>query len=424
MKCGIRSPIVFLWVLFSLWAASVPPAGAGYDEGAAAFIRGDYEAAWQEWLALGQRGHQSAQYNLGVLYSIGLGVDQDDVEASKWFRRAAERGLPAAQMRLGTAYLEGKGVPEDPKEAYFWFTLAATHFSLGEQHEQAVAARERTGSGLTRAQITEVLEKAMSWKPLPQTIDESEKERLIAEPNGEKSLVFHGDSSDVASAGAAGQGESQSPAVDGEDGGIRAAAMAQEQPSGADVPRAQTDESGEKSAGPIAANAEVLDTQEESSGTGTVGQVAAASPASSGAAAGEQGATAAAGAQTDSPSLDGAGTGATALAAATEADDSTTQATAETATAAARETFAVHLSSVSSGDSPEDEWQRLQEHFPNLLDGTTLTVRTIEIPDKGTFDRVMAGTFDSYDEAQDLCAQFKASDQYCVVRRLNQDPGK
>ena len=202
LRPGVRPSIAALVAFLSLAIAALSPAGAGYDEGAAAFIRGDYEAAWQEWLALGERGHQSAQYNLGVLYSIGLGVDQDDVEASKWFRRAADRGLPAAQMRLGTAYVEGKGVPEDPKEAYFWFTLAATHFSLGEQHEQAVAARERTGAGLTRAQITEVLERAMGWKPLPQTMTESEKERLIAEPNGAKSLVFDGGASGGATTGA------------------------------------------------------------------------------------------------------------------------------------------------------------------------------------------------------------------------------
>jgi TPR repeat protein len=409
-------------VFFSLWLASVPPASAGYDEGAAAFIRGDYEAAWQEWLALGKRGHQSAQYNLGVLYSIGLGVEQDDVEASKWFRRAAERGLPAAQMRLGTAYLEGKGVPEDPKEAYFWYTLAATHFSLGEQHEQAVAARERTGADLTRAQITEVLEKAMGWKPLPQTMNESEKERLISEPNGEKSLVFGGDSSDGANAAAKIQDESQSQAAGAGDGTMRAAATVEEPPSDADVPRTQTAGSGDESAGPIAAKADEMGAPDGSDGAGMTVQTAAAPPAPPAAAVEDQDAGAAAGAQAESLSQDGSEAVATAMAAATEAADSTPQTTAESATAAPRETFAIHLSSVSDPNGTEAEWQRLREHFPELLDGTTLAVRTIEVADKGTFYRVMAGTFDSYDEAKRLCTQFAASDQYCVVRQL--DPSK
>jgi hypothetical protein len=143
MIAVVRLPGVAFSAIVALWLGFAAPVAAGYDEGAAAFIRGDYEEAWQEWLVLGERGHQSAQY---------------------------DRGLPAAQMRLGNAYMEGKGVTEDLKEAYFWFTLAATHFSLGEQHEQAVAARESTGAGLTRAQITAVLQRAMSWKPLPQAV--------------------------------------------------------------------------------------------------------------------------------------------------------------------------------------------------------------------------------------------------------------
>jgi len=404
--------------------ASASPAGAGYDEGAAAFIRGDYQAAWQEWLALGERGHQSAQYNLGVLYSIGLGVDQNDVEASKWFRRAADRGLPAAQMRLGTAYLEGKGVPEDPKEAYFWFTLAATHFSLGEQHEQAVAARERTGAGLTRAQITQVLERAMSWKPLPQSMTESEKERLIAEPNGAKSLVFDGGASSAASADATGQGASQTEAAAIENGAVRQAAMAQEQPSGSDVPRTQIGEPEENSAGSIAAGAEEMDTQERSSGAGTADQAAAVSPSLPDGASGEQEADKQAESLSPIESLSPAGAeaGATQLATVTAAGGSTTRATEENAAEATRETFAVHLSSVSSPDVTEAEWRNLRDHYPDLLDGTTLTVRTIEIAEKGTFYRVMAGTFDSSEEARELCAQFEPSGQYCVVRRLNEDP--
>ena len=79
-----RLPGIAISAIVALWIGFAAPAAASYDEGAAAFIRGDYEEAWREWRDLGERGHQSAQYNLGVLYSIGLGVDQDDAEASKW----------------------------------------------------------------------------------------------------------------------------------------------------------------------------------------------------------------------------------------------------------------------------------------------------------------------------------------------------
>ena len=41
-----------------------------------------------------------AQYNLGVSYEIGEGVSQDNIEAVKWLRLAAEQGHAEAQFSL------------------------------------------------------------------------------------------------------------------------------------------------------------------------------------------------------------------------------------------------------------------------------------------------------------------------------------
>jgi hypothetical protein len=100
------------------------------------------------------------------------------------------------------------------------------------------------------------------------------------------------------------------------------------------------------------------------------------------------------------------------------------QDTTETGEPAAQESFAAHLSSVRSKDGTESEWQNLQGLFPILLDGRTLAVRSIEVAEQGTFYRVMAGTFDDFSEAQDFCSQLNANEQYCVVRRLGEDPSQ
>lgn len=411
----VRLPAAAFSVIVSLWLGFVTPVAAGYDEGAAAFIRGDYEIAWQEWLALGERGHQSAQYNLGVLYSIGLGVDRNDIEASNWFRRAADRGLPAAQMRLGTAYLEGKGVTEDLKEAYFWFTLAATHFSLGEQHEQAVAARESTGAGLTRVQITEVLEKAMSWKPLQQSVDESEKERLIAAPNGESTLMLEGGDPNGLSSGSASLAEPQSEMTDVQSGGVSEASGAQAQDTQnteSGMPESQIAELAETPTGSSEAGAEEM-TGGETANMHSV-EAQNGEPV-------EQEIKASGSGQAEEAAAEGA---TIELANATAAGGSEAQEAAETSDQAAQESFAAHLSSVRNKDGTESEWRNLQGLYPILLDGRNLAVTTIKIAEQGTFYRVMAGTFDDYDEAQDLCSQLKASDQYCVVRRLGENPSQ
>jgi hypothetical protein len=483
MIAVVRLPGVAFSAIVALWLGFAAPVAAGYDEGAAAFIRGDYEEAWQEWLVLGERGHQSAQYNLGVLYSIGLGVEQDDVQASKWFRRAADRGLPAAQMRLGSAYMEGKGVTEDLKEAYFWFTLAATHFSLGEQHEQAVAARESTGAGLTRAQITEVLERAMSWKPLPQSVDESEKERLIAEPTGESSLASDGGSSNGLGSGTPSPTEKQSEIAETETGdGTGESGDREIQVADAGTPGAQAAEltgssgvssgvsSGASSGASSETGASETGTLETSAAETSAAETSAAETSAAETSAAETSAAETSAAETSAAETSAAETSAAETSAAQTSAEETAQSQpaaaqngaaeaqesmasggepsveaaaedvkVELATATggseaqetsdspdrpARPSFAAHLSSVRSKDGTETEWRNLQGQYPALLDDRELAVSTVEVADEGTFYRVMAGTFDSFDEAETLCGQLQANDQYCVVRRLSDSPSQ
>ena len=42
-----------------------------------------------------------AQYNLGFLYDNGWGVPEDDAEAVRWYRLAADQGDASAQYNLG-----------------------------------------------------------------------------------------------------------------------------------------------------------------------------------------------------------------------------------------------------------------------------------------------------------------------------------
>ena len=95
--------------------------GGGYQS----YLKGDYEAAYAEWLPLAELGDAEAQYNLGVMHDEGAGVDQDLTSAADWYRRAAEQGFIDAQTNLGMMYYHGQGVPCDYREAVRWFRLAA-----------------------------------------------------------------------------------------------------------------------------------------------------------------------------------------------------------------------------------------------------------------------------------------------------------
>ena len=68
------------------------PAWAGFDEAVAAYQRGDYATAIRELRPLAEQGDADAQFNLGTMYGIGLGVPQDFAKAVKWYRKAAEQG--------------------------------------------------------------------------------------------------------------------------------------------------------------------------------------------------------------------------------------------------------------------------------------------------------------------------------------------
>ena len=80
--------------------------------------------------------------------------------------------------------------------------------------------------------------------------------------------------------------------------------------------------------------------------------------------------------------------------------------------------FAIHLASLRTKEGAEARWKKLQSQFPELLDQRELIVRSIDLEGQGTFFRVMTGPFHDWTKTQDLCAEFKALEQYCMVIRL------
>ena len=63
--------------------------------------------------------------NLGIMYDIGEGVPENNAEAVKWYRKAADQGHASAQCNLGLMYDNGEGVPENDAEAVKWYRKAA-----------------------------------------------------------------------------------------------------------------------------------------------------------------------------------------------------------------------------------------------------------------------------------------------------------
>lgn len=97
-------------------------ANAGpYEDGNAAYERGDYATALNMHRPLAEHGDMRAQFALGFMYSWGMGVARNDQEAAKWYGLAAGQGFAGAQYALGLMYRAGAvGVPRDYQVAERW----------------------------------------------------------------------------------------------------------------------------------------------------------------------------------------------------------------------------------------------------------------------------------------------------------------
>ncbi len=104
-----------------------------------------------KWFRLAaEQGNEAAQTNLGAMYYQGHGVGQNYQEAAQWFQRAAKQGNAKAQFNLGGMYSEGKGLPTDYVLAHLWLTRAAE-----QGFPKAVTLRETLEGVMIPEQLSE-----------------------------------------------------------------------------------------------------------------------------------------------------------------------------------------------------------------------------------------------------------------------------
>jgi len=168
-----------------------------FERGMVARDRENFEVAVPLLERLATSGHAGAQYNLGMMYEEGAGVDQDmstavtwylaaaedghinaqfrlglhyedaknDEEAVRWYLAAAEQGYLPAQMIVGASYALGEGVPEDFVQTYMWYTIASEQVAPGSMEEMLVRiGLENARDQLTRAEIREAKRLAKQWR--------------------------------------------------------------------------------------------------------------------------------------------------------------------------------------------------------------------------------------------------------------------
>jgi TPR repeat protein len=144
-------------ILFAALLAT-SPARADFKAGLEAYESGDFKGALTEWLPLAEQGLVEAEFNVGLLYYHGRGVEQDHAGAAEWYRRAAEQGYLRAQYALGEMYEDGDGIPQDLIQAYKWFRLANR-----EKYEDARKRRKRVAERLTDHDLAQAELQVREW---------------------------------------------------------------------------------------------------------------------------------------------------------------------------------------------------------------------------------------------------------------------
>ncbi|MEM7071452.1 MAG: tetratricopeptide repeat protein, partial [Pseudomonadota bacterium] len=140
LKKRIKQFFLTLGLYVFLYPVGVDAQPLRFEDGIIASERGDFKTAFDIWSALGEKGDVRAQYNLGVMYSKGEGVERDDLKSYDWHLRAARKNFALSQYVLAIIYQQGLGVKADIQKSVKWMRLAAkqnfapAQYNLGYMH--------------------------------------------------------------------------------------------------------------------------------------------------------------------------------------------------------------------------------------------------------------------------------------------------
>ena len=143
----MRRFLVYVVAVLSLTLSAAVAAGS-YEDGRKAYDAGDFDKAMAVWAPAAESGDADSQYGMGLLYSEGIVVPMDDLEALKWFGLAADQSHGDAQYKLGVMHANGWGVPMSEVEAMKWYALAsengvtAAQVSLGTMYQNGFSVEQ------------------------------------------------------------------------------------------------------------------------------------------------------------------------------------------------------------------------------------------------------------------------------------------
>ena len=114
-----------LSIVFSGEACAQIAENSHFNDGIAAIEINNMPLAFKEFLAAANEGHVDSQFNVGLMYEQGIGVDKNEEKAVYWYGKSAAQGNSAAQYNLGVLYENGRGCKIDFEKANMWYRKAS-----------------------------------------------------------------------------------------------------------------------------------------------------------------------------------------------------------------------------------------------------------------------------------------------------------
>lgn len=108
-----------------------------------------------ELRAAADAGSAKAQFELGLAYARGIGLERDFAAAADLYLKAAMQRDIGAMNNIGVCYIQGTGVKQDFVQAYLWLHLAAQGGSTGSGRN-----RDQLSLYMTAEQIAEAMKQA------------------------------------------------------------------------------------------------------------------------------------------------------------------------------------------------------------------------------------------------------------------------
>jgi TPR repeat protein len=127
-------------------------------------IKTDPEEAAKWYSMAAEQNHTGAIQHLAMMTARGMGIEKNEDEAARLFRKGAELGNADCMWGLGRCYLAGAGVKVDSVMAYALYSASLDGIEFPQQKKAMTAEKDELGKLLTAEQLSKAEPITEQWK--------------------------------------------------------------------------------------------------------------------------------------------------------------------------------------------------------------------------------------------------------------------